>query len=214
MPTKSHLFRDILSSPGYLQQFDVLRIRKMAEGNTDEDFKEFFACEKSQALEIIGFWEVAQVELWDAEILKRFFHPWIYADRDLVAARIQAAQRAGRLTEHCHAEAALQWLESENVLMGMLPQWVRANTRRRDELASASVKPLSHSEAQNKTILDKIRSLGHDPLKFPKNSPGKPGVKAAVRTALVGIKPFPANGTQFDHAWERLRDRGDIVDQS
>jgi hypothetical protein len=188
----------------------------MAEGNTDEDFKEFFECEKSQALEIIGFWEVAQVELWDAEILKRFFHPWIYADRELVAARIQAAQRTGRLLEHCHAEAGLQWLESENVLMGMLPQWVRANTRRRDEPASAPTKkPLSRSAAQESAILAKIRELGHDPLNLPKNSPGKRGVKAAVGAALVSKNPlFPKGSTIFKHAWDKLRDRGDIVDQS
>ena len=80
--------------------------------------------------------------------------------------------------------------------------------------APAATPAKSRFSEQDEVILDKIRELGHDPLNFPKNSPGKRGVKAAVRVELVGIKPFPANGTQFDHAWERLRDRGDIVDQS
>ena len=215
MTTKSHLFADILKTPGYLAQFEVLRIRNAAKGNTDEDFKEFFSCDKASALRILGFWEVAQVELWDAEILKRFFHVWIYEDRDMVAARIQAAQKAGRLPQQFTPELGLQWLEYENVAMGRIPEWVRANARRRTPQAPAIVEAVPRGEAQDAAILDALKEGGFDPLKLPKNKPGKPGAKATVRTALVGVnRSFPKEGTQFDHAWERLRQRGDIADES
>lgn len=215
MATKSHLFRDKLKEPDYLSQFDVARIRKIAREATDQEFQEYLSCTKDGALRILGFWEVAQVELWDAEILKRFFHVWIYDDRDMVAARIQAAQKAGRLTEHFTPEVGLQWLESENVLMGMIPQWVRANARRRTPQAPAKVKPVQRSAAQDDAILSEIKRQGHDPLELPKNIAGKPGVAAAVRGALVGVNPsFPKNGTQFKHAWERLRARKEIRDKT
>jgi len=165
---KSHLFADILKTPSYLQQFDVMRIRKAAEGNTDEDFKEYFSCDKKSALRILGFWEVAQVELWNAEILKRFFHVWIYEDREMVAARIQAAQKAGRLPEHFTPELGLKWLESENVLMGGIPDWVKANARRRNPqpLTTTETAPIE-TGVQSGTVkerqdrrLKRLRELG------------------------------------------------------
>lgn len=157
MTTKSYRFRqfrDSLKEPGYLSQFDVARIRKIAREATDHEFQEYLSCDKHDALRIIGFWEIAQVELWDAEILKRFFHVWIYEDRDMVAARIHAAQRACRLPEHFTPEVGLQWLESENVLTGRIPEWIRANARPRApvvavgasdgvELAKAAPLPLT-----------------------------------------------------------------------
>ena len=132
MTTKSYRFRkfrDLLKEPGYLSQLDVARIRLFAKNDTDHEFEEYFSQDKHDALRILSFWEIAQVELWDAEILKRFFHAWIYEDRDMVAARIRVAQRACRLPEHFTPGVALQWLESENVLMGRIPEWIRANAR-------------------------------------------------------------------------------------
>ena len=133
LATKSYLFRDKLKTPGYLSQFDVARIRLAITETTDEEFKEFLSCDKSIALQILEFWEVAQVELWDVEILKRFFFLMIYEDRDLVTARIKAAQKTGRLTEYVTPEDGLQWLKSENVLMGMAAQWIQANFRPRTD---------------------------------------------------------------------------------
>lgn len=151
MATKSYLFRDKLKEPCFLSQLDVARIRKIAQEATDQEFQEYLSCSKDGALRILGFWEVAQVELWDAEILKRFFHGWIYEDRNLVAARIQAAQKAGRLTEHFTPEVGLQWLESENVLTGVIPQWVRANARRRAPQAPAQVPTLQDDVEDQRT---------------------------------------------------------------
>jgi hypothetical protein len=215
MTNTSNQFRDKLKQPGYLSQLDVARIRKIAKDATDKEFQEYLFCEKHGALRILSFWEVAQVELWDAEILKRFFHEWIYEDRGMVTARIHAAQKAGRLPEHFTAEAGLHWLESENVLMGMIPHWVRANARRRETPTPEKVKPVQHSAAQDAAILAQITALGLVPQALPKNKPGKAGVKAAVRASLVGVSLlFPKKGTQFDHAWDRLRERRELADQA
>ena len=210
MTNKSHLFQDKLKVPGYLSQLDVTRIRKSAESNTEEDFKEFFGCTTQDALRILGFWEVSQVELWDAEILKRFFHVWIYEDRNIVASRIHAAQKTGRLPDNFTAEIGLKWLESENVLTGMIPQWVRANARQRDTTVSEQTKPLQRAVVQDGLILAEIRKQGYDPLALPKNQPGKPGVKAAIRAAVRGNSMFIGTSI-FDAAWERLTKTSEIV---
>jgi hypothetical protein len=159
MTIKSHLFRDKLKAPGYLSQFDVARIRKIALEATDQDFQEYLSCSKEGALRILGFWEVAQVELWDAEILQRFFHEWIYKDREIVAARIKAAQSAGRLAVQFSPEKGLQWLESENVLMGMIPQWVRANARVRNTASPAPQPETAHGVVANDDVSDPERRL-------------------------------------------------------
>lgn len=161
---KSYLFRDKLKTPGYLSQFDVARIRKITEEATELEFEEHMSCSIEGAKRILSFWEIAQIELWDAEILKRFFHEWIYADRELVTARIQASILAGRLPERFPPEVGLQWLESENVLIGMMAHWVRANARRRDAPPraapeSAGTDPL---KARQESRLARLRELGGD----------------------------------------------------
>ena len=160
MTTKSYRFRQFresLKEPGYLSQFDVARIRKIAKDATDHEFQEYLSCDKRDALRIIGFWEIAQVELWDAEILKRFFHVWIYEDRDMVAARIHAAQRACRLPEHFTPEVALHWLESENVLTGRIPEWIRANVRPRAPVVAVGA---SDGTPDPERRLARLRELG------------------------------------------------------
>ena len=57
-----------------------------------------------------------------------------------------------------------------------------------------------------------IRDEGHDPLKLPKNEPGKPGIKAKVRKALKS-NPIFTGATVFEKAWERLRNGNEIADQ-
>lgn len=210
MTNKSHLFQDRLKAPCYLSQLDVMRIRKAVEDNTEEDFKEFFGRSTKSALRILGFWEVAQVELWDAEILKRFFHVGIYENRDMVSKRIRAAVVAGRLPEPCTPKQGLEWLAYENVLIGQLYDWVRHNARLRDTKTTAQEKPLQRSAAQDMAILDEIRKQDYDPHALPKNQPGKPGVKAAVRAALNGNNLFVGSSI-FDKAWERLTKSAEIV---
>jgi len=82
------------------------------------------------------------------------------------------------------------------------------------ELGKAGpAKPLQRTAAQDFAILCEIEKQGYDPLAVPKNPPGKPGAKAAIRTALSKNSLF-TGGTVFDKAWERLTARADIVIQS
>lgn len=71
-------------------------------------------------------------------------------------------------------------------------------------------KPLNAQSAQEATILDCIKQLGHDPLNLPKNPKGKPGVKAAVKLALRNDRLFTGT-TVFEKAWERLAAQKEIV---
>lgn len=64
---------------------------------------------------------------------------------------------------------------------------------------------------QEDEILRVIRNLSYDPLSLPRNSPGKPGIKAEVREQL---RPNQWLGARFRKAWERLRDSGRIVDRT
>ena len=73
-------------------------------------------------------------------------------------------------------------------------------------------KPLQRTAAQDSAILCEIEKQGYDPLALPKNLPGKPGVKAAIRAALSENSLF-TGGTVFDKAWERLTARADIAIQ-
>lgn len=166
---KSYLFRDKLKTPGYLSQFDVARIRKITEEATEREFEEYMSCSVEGAKRILSFWEIAQIELWDVKIIERFFHEWIYADRELVTARIQASIVAGRLPERFAPEVGLKWLESENVLIGMMGHWVRANARRRDATPRALVSATPDSqerghanpvESRQNERLSALRQLG------------------------------------------------------
>lgn len=69
------------------------------------------------------------------------------------------------------------------------------------------------SAVQDAAILDAIRKAGYDPLKFPKNPPGKPGIKAKIRNVLDGVKgtPFAGGGKRFEIAWGRLLASKQIV---
>lgn len=68
-------------------------------------------------------------------------------------------------------------------------------------------KPLARRLSQELEILRAIRGFGHDPEAFPKNQPGKPGVKSQVRKALSHY-----THSIFRGAWERLRSDGRIKD--
>lgn len=73
--------------------------------------------------------------------------------------------------------------------------------------------PVQRATAQDEAILQTIRQRGYNPLELPVAPAGRSGVKAEVRTALVGQNNlFPAKGKVFDKAWQRLRDAGDISD--
>ena len=78
-----------------------------------------------------------------------------------------------------------------------------------------AVAPVQRSAAQDAAICEALRAAGYVPRALPKREQGKPWIKFAIRAALVGVHlSFPAKGTQFDHAWDRLRSRGEIVERT
>lgn len=129
----------------------------------------------------------------------------------------------GMYGETTTPQAINQWLESTGS-PHRFPEAVGAPVAPVDEVPApqASPEPVQAAPArrvlasnlQDAAILAAIREAGYDPLALPKNSPGKPGVKAAIRSALVGRAgtPFPEFGRQFDKSWERLREREEIAD--
>ena len=170
-----------------MSQLDVARIRKIAREATEQDFQEYLSCSIDGAKRILGFWEMAQVELWDAELLKRFFHVWIYEDRELVAARIQAAIHLGRLPERFSPEVGLQWLESENVLIGTMGHWVRANARRRKAVPQAM-----GPAAPECSDTDQLTRLGDDRLAWLRGSGGSVSQKNGM-FRIVGMAKLVRN---------------------
>lgn len=92
-------------------------------------------------------------------------------------------------------------------------QSIHATTEAPAPVSDKTVLPVQRSTAQDTAILNAIRDARCDPLKLPKPPQGKAGIKATVRAALVGKNPvFPQKGTQFEKAWERLRNRREIAD--
>ena len=80
--------------------------------------------------------------------------------------------------------------------------------------APEKVKPVQRAEAQDAAILHEIRLQEFSPLALPKNKAGMSGVKSKIRIKLVGIDPlFPKEGKQFNKAWDRLRQFGEIADK-
>lgn len=77
-------------------------------------------------------------------------------------------------------------------------------------MSAQTAKPVQRSTAQDAAILAALQAMGVDSLAVPKNSPGKPGTKAKVRSALNG-NPLFTGTTVFDKAWERLTHRKEIV---
>ncbi|WP_040039610.1 hypothetical protein [Noviherbaspirillum autotrophicum] len=67
------------------------------------------------------------------------------------------------------------------------------------------------SAKQEAAVLEWLRQSGYDPASLPKPAPGKPGVKADAKRAMLGN---PALFTQkvFESTWERLRGTGQIAD--
>ncbi len=94
----------------------------------------------------------------------------------------------------------------------VLAQYLGFEVELSPSMQSPPVRRVMAFPAQEDAILEEIHRLGHDPLNFPKNSPGKSGVKNEIRTALANNRLFIGD-TVFDKAWERLRDKGAIVDK-
>lgn len=74
-------------------------------------------------------------------------------------------------------------------------------------------RPLQRTAAQEQVILDAIRSAGYDPQHLPKNQQGKPGIKMRV-SELTKANSLFTGTTVFNKAWERMRNNGDIANET
>lgn len=77
---------------------------------------------------------------------------------------------------------------------------------------AAHIEPVARWQAQEQTILNKLRELDYSPCALPKSEAWTKGVKSKVRAA-IGSKGMWHSAKVFDKAWERLRERGDIADK-
>lgn len=91
---------------------------------------------------------------------------------------------------------------AESANIGAWREWQNVFNPMDEESASVrgenSAEPKQRQPFQEQEILRVLRELKHDPLKLPKNEPGKPGVKSKVR------KKLNYSEAVFDKAWERL----------
>lgn len=81
-----------------------------------------------------------------------------------------------------------------------------------DTLANPPRPPRRKQRDQESTILETIRKLNHDPLRMPKQKPGKAGIKAEVWQSLARNKSLFSSRSTFDGAWDRLRGDKSIKD--
>jgi len=148
----------------------------------------------------------------------------------LVSVAMQAAQ--GRTTTELDAAGAgdvrfLTWLRTpmadfdrQHFARDVLARWVQdvgastlyPFTPRTADNDKPQAARLMASTVQDAEILRAIERAGYDPKRLPKNEPGKPGVKKVVRDVLKKQPPFKDSVKVFDHAWDRLRQSGDIAD--
>ena len=199
---------DLLKTPQQLNWLEAALIRDGIQER--QEFEKAYGVSVEGTAQILFAWEAAQSSEWDRELLCQFIDPEIFPDRRIVQLRVEAA-----MPQRFTPTAGLHWLKQERIPVGDLDEWVRHNTASPAPVVEAPepLRPVSRASAQDDAILKAIRAADCDPLALPKNEPGKPGVKAAVRLLLVGKNPaFPKVGTQFEKAWDRLRSFDEIGD--
>ena len=125
---------------------------------------------------------------------------------------VRARTEARRVRIYITEESACLWDDVDETPRGAYPGGlfvlghveIPAIT---DEAKSTPQRPKQQQRHQETEILRVIKNLGHDPMALPKTTPGRTGVKRAVRNEL----PIFQAGV-FDKAWERLRSDGAIKD--
>ncbi|WP_316677132.1 hypothetical protein [uncultured Tolumonas sp.] len=74
-----------------------------------------------------------------------------------------------------------------------------------DEVSeNGTIKPVTRSLAQEKQILLSIKELELNPIFLPKHINGTAGIKAKIKTILVGARADLFTPSTFDKAWSRL----------
>jgi hypothetical protein len=120
-------------------------------------------------------------------------------DRALGIAR--ASVRAGTIKDPDTPTHWIAWAEGKGYSVTHLREHIT-------EAPSEPIKPVSRSAAQDTSILEAIRSQGHNPMALPDS---KSGVKAGIRAKLCETrKDIFQSSRVFDKSWQRLRSQGDI----
>lgn len=162
--------------------------------------------------------------LWEAKKVEGFWVPGISEDERRVRR-----ERARQSVEELKVEMDSVGRDADSALKNWNAAMVKALLYPVPELTDAAAppeavlmppqaapddgtRPVQRQHAQEQAIMRLIRDEGHDPLKLPKNEPGKPGIKANVRKALQ-FDPIFTGATVFEKAWERLRNGKEIADQ-
>jgi hypothetical protein len=128
-----------------------------------------------------------------------------------VAETNLAAAIDGELGEYSQLSSPIRVTTSEvRVSTGALQEI--ATAVKAAEASTAGVKPVPRAVAQDATILKEIESLGISPTSLPPPVAGKMGVKGLVAEALLSReKRLFGSKRVFDHAWQRLRTRGEVA---
>ncbi|MEB0112790.1 hypothetical protein QN397_15640 [Variovorax sp. RTB1] len=103
------------------------------------------------------------------------------------------------------------WFKAHTRITYRFPAPMAPSPAQAAEPPPAPLQRITATAAQDAAILSAIRAKGLDPLALPKNEAGQPGPKAEIRSTLDGQPPF-IGSTIFGKAWQRLRQRGEIVD--
>lgn len=147
---------------------------------------------------------------------QRWWQYWTKRDELLRERAAIEAMKPDRPSEHvtrreelARIQDELAELESQHLVGGQ--SGLGRSAAVDDVSGRSSVVPVSRQEAQEVTILAKLRELNFDPKRLPRSEPGKPGPKAQVKRAL-GAKGMWSGAKVFDKAWERLRRAGEIAD--
>lgn len=143
------------------------------------------------------------------------FHPDAPAAAADLAKQLRNARESGELQSLIPladggilATDLLAWPECPPVLENNpLSYWLPAHSGTQECNEVSPSRPMPAQRFQEQEILRVIGELKHNPKKLPKDTPGKKGIKHAVRTRL---RFTPA---VFDKAWERLTNEGEIIKQ-
>lgn len=128
---------------------------------------------------------------------------WAYAKASEATAEAVRLEKAAKETTGAERRENLEQAADERAKAASAIASLDDNPQPEPENDAA---PLARQTFQEREILRALGEVGHEPAALPRWSPGKPGVKAAVR------KKLDMTDAVFKKAWERLRRDGEIAD--
>lgn len=125
---------------------------------------------------------------------------------DIVAA-IASGELALSILDRASVTELAAWPACPRVpLNSPLRFWLPAFMVENGQPEPTPGRPLPALRWQEREIIRSIRELGHDPAALPKSTPGKSGIRAAVRDSLQSADPHRWTDSIFKKAWQRVID--------